>query len=267
MTQLDPSRYKQISLGRPYYGKSYGLYWDGTNSQLALVMNDVIVARVDATGIAADLEVSGEARGDILRRDASSWGRLAAKTTGHVLVGNDTDLISAPLTGDVTAAISGTNLVTAIGANTVLSAMMAANLVQIATGTITSADIVATGTGKFGHANGYPLVTAVGSHNVPEFVSAVLIYDYAGAAYGAGGNVTVNLSDGGAAQSDLVAAANFCGAASDKVVLVRPPTAIAAVPLVENAGLNLVAASAFTLGSATGVIRYAVVYRVHATGL
>ena len=126
---------------------------------------------------------------------------------------------------------------------------------------------MATGAGKLGHADGYPLVAPVGAHNAPEFVSAVLVYDFGVAGYAAGGNVTVNLS-GGAAQSDLVAAADFCGAGEDKVVLLRPPTASAGVAMVENAGLNLVAASAFTNGgTSTGVICYAVMYRVHATGL
>jgi hypothetical protein len=266
MSQLDPSRYKQISNGSPIYGVSYGIYWDTTNLQLVLAMADIIVARIDANGIAADLEVTSEARGDILRRGASAWERLSAKTAAQLLIGDGTDLVSVPVTGDISITAAG---LTAIGAGKVLASMLAANTLQVATGSIASADIVATGSGKFGHANGYPLVAPVGAHNAPEFVSAVLIHDYAGAAYGAGGDVTVNLT-GGAAQSDLVAAANFCGAGSDKVVLLRPARDLVtpvAIAMVENAGLSLVAASAFTLGSATGVIRYAVMYRVHATGL
>lgn len=262
MSQLDPSRYKQIS-SSPIYGASYGLYYDSTALQVVVAMGDAIIARIDAAGIEADLEVTSEARGDILRRGASAWERLAAKTAGQVLIGDGADVVSLALTGDVTVTGAG---VTAIGAAKVLPSMLAANTTQTATGTITSADIVATGAGKFGHADGYPLVAPVGAHNAPEFISAVLIHDYAGAAYGAGGDVTVNLT-AGAAQSDLVAAANFCGAGSDKVVLLRHPTASAGVAMVENAGLSLVSSAAFTLGSATGVIRYAVMYRVHATGL
>ena len=242
---LSPPRYKQYFSKDLGHGHSYAIGWDVTTSKLAIEIDGTIIARISASGITSNPVFSGDAQGNIQIRGASAWESVA-------------------VSGDITLTSAG---VASIGAGKVLSAMLAANLVQVATGTITSADIVATGAGKFGHANGYPVVAAVGAHNAPEFISAVLIYDYAGAAYGAGGNITVNLSGGGAAQSDLVAAADFCGAGSDKLVVMRPPTAAAAIPLVENAGLNLVAAAAFTLGSATGVIRYAVMYRVHATGL
>lgn len=254
MTQLDSSRYKRLT-GPLSYGQSDGLYWDGTNSQLVMVMGDAVVARIDATGITADLEFASEAQGDILRRGASAWERHAAATSGQVLVGDGTDLTSVAVSGDATLAASG-------------ALALGSNLVKVATGEISAADIVATDAGKLGHANGYPLLAAVGSGYVPEFIACALFYDFDTAAYTAGGNTTVNLSGGGAAQSDPVSAANCLGAAADKLVLLRPPTASAGVAMVDNAGLNLVAAVAFTdPGTAVGVLRYALMYRVHATGL
>lgn len=255
MTQVDPSRYKRLTKSFRY-GTSDGLYWDSTNSRLVVVVNDTVYE--------APLQIASQSRGDVIRRGASAWERHDANDSGKILVGDGTDLVSVAVSGDISLSSAG---VTAIGSAKVLSAMMAANLVRIATGSIASADITSTDAGKLGHAQGYPLLSAVGTHNAPEFISCALFYDYAGAGYANGGNVTVNLSGGGAAQSDPVAAADLCGAVADKAVVLRPPTATAGVALVENAGLNLVAASAFTNGgSATGVLRYALVYRVHATG-
>lgn len=139
-------------------------------------------------------------------------------------------------------------------------------LTQQAYGTISAADIVATGAGKFGHAQGYPVVLTPGPHNVIELESLILIYDFIVAAFTAGGNITVNWSAGGAAITGLVSAANSVGAASDKLVMLVP-LSTAGIPLVEAAGLNLVTSAAFTQpGTAAGVIRYVVNYRVHATG-
>lgn len=133
--------------------------------------------------------------------------------------------------------------------------------------TISAADIAATTAGKFGHANGYPLVPAVGADKTPVFVGAVLVSDRDTAAFTDGGDITVNLSGGGAAQSGLVSAANSLGAATDKQVAFYP-LATAAVALVANAGLNLVASAAFTNpGTAAGVVRVRVWYRVYTLGL
>ena len=133
---------------------------------------------------------------------------------------------------------------------------------------ISSANIVGTSAGQLGHAQGVPLVAAPGTGKALEFCGAVVIYDYAGAGYGAGGNVTVNWAAGGAAVSSYVSAANSLGAGADKIVNLLPlELATAGAPLVANAALHLVAASAFTLGSATGVVRVKVSFRVHTTGL
>lgn len=138
--------------------------------------------------------------------------------------------------------------------------------IQYAEVAISAADIVATGAGKLGHANGVPLVAAPGTGKALELISAVAIYDYDTAAYGGGGNVTVNWA-GGAAITGLVSAANSFGASADKIVQFLPlATAGNAVSL--NTAINLVAASAFTQpGTAAGVIRIKIAYRVHTTEL
>lgn len=171
--------------------------------------------------------------------------------------------ISNNLTGDVTVTAGG---VTAIGANKVLSTMLATTVFAQATGTISSADLVGTGAGQFGHANGYPLVAAQGAQNIVELISAIFHYDFSVAAYTGGGNTTVNISGGGAALTGLVSNANSFQSAADKVLMFVPLAATFIVPTV-NTGINLVTASAFTQpGTAAGVIRYVVNYRVHATG-
>lgn len=139
--------------------------------------------------------------------------------------------------------------------------------VQYAEVSISAADIVATGAGKLGHANGYPLVAAPGAGLAIEFLSAVVILDYATAAYTDGGNVSVNYGGGGAVLSATVSAANSIGGSADKIALLIPVTPTNN-QLAANTALNLVAASAFTQpGTAAGVVRVKVRYCIHVTGL
>jgi len=122
MSQLNPDQYAKLSTHSPTYGVSYGLYWDKTNSQLCLALNDAIVARIDASGITADLEFSGEALNDILVRGASSWD-------------------SVPMGGDATIASTGDVTVTdvTVGSDAqgdILYKSSAAALARLAKGTV-----------------------------------------------------------------------------------------------------------------------------------
>ena len=111
MAQLDPGRYRKLgAIG--IYGQSDGLYYDTTNSRLVMALGDAIVDIITAEGSTADLEITSEARGDILRRNASSWGRLSAKDSGKVLLGDGTDVISAAVSGDATIGADGALTVT-----------------------------------------------------------------------------------------------------------------------------------------------------------
>lgn len=128
---------------------------------------------------------------------------------------------------------------------------------------ISAAAIVATTVGNLGHANGVELVAAPGAGYFLELLSATLVYNYNTAAYTGGGNVTVNIGAGGAALTGLVSAANSLGAAASKIVNFQP-LAAAGNSLVENKGINLVAATAFTQpGTAAGTVSVRIRYRIH----
>ena len=136
---------------------------------------------------------------------------------------------------------------------------------QMAFGTITSADITGTAAGQFGHASGVPLV-AIPPGYVGQLIEAVAFYDYSTAAYGGGGNTTIN-ETGGSAITGLISAANSFGAASDKIVEWNK-LSTAARNLTAATGWSLVSSGAFTQpGTAAGVIRYIVRYRLWATNL
>lgn len=151
-------------------------------------------------------------------------------------------------------------------ADMVNSAALDETTIKYAEVTISAADIVATTSGKLGHASGVVLVADPGAGKVVELVSAVMITDYSTAAYTAGGNLTIN-SNGGSALTGVVSAANSLGATADRINQFVP-LATAGIALTANKGLNLVAASAFTQpGTAAGVVRVKVTYRVHTHGL
>jgi len=135
------------------------------------------------------------------------------------------------------------------------------SLLKRATGTISSANITGTAAGQLGHANGVPLVAAPGASVALMPVALGMYYTFNTAAYGAGGNVSLNWGAGGAALTGVVSAANSLGAASSKAVMFFP-LSTAGVAIVSNASLNLVAAAAFTNpGTAAGTISWELWYR------
>lgn len=108
---LDPSRYRKLGVNFRY-GTSDGIYYDATDNTLVLALGDSVVSVVTSSGSTADLELSNEARGDILRRGASAWERHPASTTGQILVGDGTDIVSVQVYGDATMAGDGALTVT-----------------------------------------------------------------------------------------------------------------------------------------------------------
>jgi len=60
----------------------------------------------------SDLTIASEAQGDILRRNATSWGRLAAKTDKYILIGDGSDITSVAVSGDVAITNLGATTVT-----------------------------------------------------------------------------------------------------------------------------------------------------------
>lgn len=134
--------------------------------------------------------------------------------------------------------------------------------------TLTATEIVGTAAGDLGHASGAVLVAGVSSDYAMEFVSAVAIYDFATAAYTGGGNdTTINIGSGGAVLTGVVTSANLLGAAGDKIVIFNQ-LSTAALPLSVGTGLSMNSITAWTQpGTAAGVLRVQVSYRLHKTGL
>ena len=60
-----------------------------------------------------DLTITSEARGDILRRGASAWQRVSAKTAGNVVAGDGTDVVSQAIA--TTLAVNAAANLAAIG--------------------------------------------------------------------------------------------------------------------------------------------------------
>jgi len=131
--------------------------------------------------------------------------------------------------------------------------------------TITSAQIVGNAANDLNHADGAPIYLPA-STSVVEFVSAVLVYDFDTAAYTGGGNDTV-VRVGSTAVTGAVTSANLIGAAEDKIVVLYP-LSTAGIPLVQAASINLYSGTIWTQpGTAAGVIRAFVTFRIHTTGL
>lgn len=113
MPQLNQDRY--VRLSKPFtYAQDDGLFWDKTDSELLLIIGNTEVFSIDASGVitagsleAADLLISGQTQGDLLRYSGSAWERLAAATSGNILCGDGSDVISAALSGDATISAAG----------------------------------------------------------------------------------------------------------------------------------------------------------------
>ncbi len=143
----------------------------------------------------------------------------------------------------------------------VTTSEMPSDTIRTAEVTISAADIVATTAGKFGHANGYPLVADPGAGKIVQLVDAVLSYTHSVAAYEGGGNTTININ-GGAAVTGVIANSAFAAAAASSITELVPLATVGNVKTA-NKGLNLVTASAFTQPeTAAGTIKAIVHYRV-----
>lgn len=130
--------------------------------------------------------------------------------------------------------------------------------------TLTATEIVGTSAGDIGHANGAILVAAPSSAYALEFVSAVLIFDYATAAYTGGANDMV-IRVGTVAQTTAMTDTNCITANGDKVFRLGAIATEKSLPV--GSTINL-AGTAFTNpGTAAGVLRVKVTYRTITTGL
>lgn len=157
--------------------------------------------------------------------------------------------------------VSGDVTISAAGVSTLSSKIQ-----QKAAGVISSANITGVGAGQLGHAQGVVLLAAPGANLAWELVSLALYFTFGVAQYTGGGNITVNWGAGGVALTGLVSFANSVGKATSNANLFVP-LSTAAIAIVSNASLNLVAASAPTQpGTATGTIAYELIYRLKTVG-
>lgn len=114
MAQVSSNSYLRLTIEQDPT-RSDGVYLDRSTNDIVIISNGNVVGRFDATTGAIEEElVPSAARGMIPRRGASSWAGLQAKTSGQLVSGDGTDVISAPVTGDVGLTASGGNLVSAI---------------------------------------------------------------------------------------------------------------------------------------------------------
>ena len=227
MAQLDQDRYRRLT--QPFvYGTDDGVFLDTTNNQVVVILGGTVVARADATGITADLEFSGEARGDLLRRGASGWEVVAKGSAYQHLTmgsaGTDPGWADDPL---------------------------------VTTVTLTPTTIAGNSAGDLGHADGVELVAAV-SGKIIQPVACVINYTFGVAAYTDGGNIQPGYKDGTGIMT-LTAAATSLGAGADCIMLLSPLTGAALV----NKALVLRAAAAFTAAAGqTGTASVKTYYRL-----
>lgn len=92
-----------LDLGNTNAGIAIG---NGTTATINALTGDVAMTNAGVTTV-TDLTITSEARGDLLRRGATTWERVAAATSGQILVGNGTDVVSVAVSGDVALAANG----------------------------------------------------------------------------------------------------------------------------------------------------------------
>ncbi len=247
--------------------------------------SDEVIAAVDAAGAidGSELIISGQVQGDVLYFNGTSWVRLAAGTNGqflktqgasanpawasvavgaltdaHIFVGDASNLpADVAMSGDATIARTGA---VTIAAAAVTSAKLDEKTIKYAEVSLSRAQLLAL------NASPVTVVAAPGAGKVIEFISAVVISDFDTAAYTGGGALTINNSGG--ALSSTISAANSFGAATDKITQCVCLDTANGLALVDNGALTIVAAADFTdPGTAVGVGRVKVAYRVHTTGL
>jgi hypothetical protein len=136
--------------------------------------------------------------------------------------------------------------------------------------TIDSTMIAGTASGDLAHADGHVLVAAAGAGYALEFVSAFIIYDHATADFAGGGDdlvVQVGVNGAQVAMSSAFSQATLLTGSADAMMRV---SAIATETVYSDAGIiSLFAGTELTNdgGTAAGLLRVHITYRVHTTGL
>jgi len=184
----------------------------------------------------------------------------ATHISGPLVVGG-VEVISdaGAITGDIQAT-AGSIGTTELADNAVTSGKLATGVLQVATVTLTATEIVGTAAGDIGHSAGAVLVAAPGTGYILEFVSAVLSYDFATAAYTGGGDDLV-VRQGTTAVSAPIAAADLLTDTADDIAYVNA-LAAADIKLTANSTLNLAGTAYTQPGTAAGTLKVHITYRV-----
>ena len=136
---------------------------------------------------------------------------------------------------------------------------------------LTAAQIVGSAEGDIGHTDGAVLVAAPGAGYVLEFISAMLIYDYSGAAYTDGSNdIVINIGSSGTqlAVVKSIAKSFLLGASEDKIYLPYSEySGGVGLPVPTGAALSIAGTAFAQPGAAAGVLRVHITYKVHTTSL
>lgn len=180
---------------------------------------------------------------------------LDAKTTGYVLVGNGTDLVSVAMSGDAT--ISGTGVVT-IGDGKITDAMLVNTPTTYYqyTGSLTSTTITDLYAG--GGSVALNIIPAQGAGKIIDVISVKSWLDYGTAAYTAGGVLQLDYTGSAGTAIASVAATAVTGSV-DTTATWDIPTAVNTAGINAGVYLNNLSA-AFATGD--GVLNLSVLYRI-----
>jgi len=187
---------------------------------------------------------------------------LSADTINETTAGNGVVVDGVTIKD---GAVTSTGVNSAVGGTTIST-----NVVEYTTEvTLSTTEIVGTSAGSLGHAGGAILVPAAGAGTALQFVNAVLVYDYATAAYtgGAGDNLVVNIGSGGAQVpvSGAIATTDLITKAGDTVINLSSLTNDYVMAV--NSPINMTATEVTQPGTAAGEIRVKVTHRVVTLGL
>lgn len=197
---------------------------------------------------------TGDFRATEIGADGKTF--LEVAPAGTVTARNSASLVGFALTGTSLAAPSLT-------APVFVSSPTGYGVTQYAEVAITKVNILAM--------NATPVAVVAGvTEEIVEFCGAVLITDYAGAAYGGGGDVVLQSGTAGAAVSNTVAKTDSFGAAGDKIFQMNPLNAAGGFAVGHQSGIYITnGTGAFTAAgdTAVGVGRLKICYRRWASGL
>jgi hypothetical protein len=140
------------------------------------------------------------------------------------------------------------------------SALTDPQVVQLATVSLSAADLIDTASGKLSHANGLIVVPAAPTGYVNVLHRAIVSYTFATAAFTGGGNTTFNIGAGGAALTGLIATTTLWQNAAS-IIQEFVPLSTVAFPITKETSINLKTASAITNpGTAAGSAKVYVWY-------